>query len=112
MKCFCAPGEVYELKIEGEVSADPVWCAECMRNLDLEELPISHGLKTRLREWMLRYGEWIDWEKDRIVSNGIELEMIHNKQGKKLTEEVQKEIGEKYDVYFSPARMASTYHSI
>jgi hypothetical protein len=26
MHCFCEQKETYELKVEGDVGADPVWC--------------------------------------------------------------------------------------
>ena len=41
---------------------------------------------------MQAYGTWIDWEKDKIVPNGIELEAEHNQQGEKLTEKVKKKL--------------------
>jgi hypothetical protein len=111
MQCFCEGKETYELKIEADVVADPIWCNRCGCNLDLEDIPISNELKRELMEWAARYGEWIDWEKDELLPNGIEFEEEHNKQGAKLTEKVKKELGGKYKIKFSPSTSARLYAS-
>ena len=111
MNCLCDDGETYELKIEGDVGADPIWCDECMCNLELADLSLSSQLKSELWEWMRGYGVWIDWDKDQLVPNGIELEAAHNVLGKELTTKVQKEVEGKYIIRFSPSTMARTYHS-
>ena len=112
MNCFCDEGKTYELKIEGDLEgADPIWCDWCMCNLDLAELSLSSVLESELWDWMGSYGTWIDWDKDRILPNGIELEAAHNTQGKALTEKVKKELEGKYTIRFSPSTMARTYHS-
>ena len=112
MECFCDEEVTYSLKIEGDVGADPIWCNECMCNLELEDLSISDELKSRLWKWMRAYGTWIDWEKDKIVPNGIELEAEHNQQGEKLTEKVKREIDGKYKIRFSASTMARSYNSL
>jgi hypothetical protein len=109
MECFCEQKETYELKIEGDVGADPIWCNQCSCNLDIEDIPISNELKLELMEWVTRYGEWIDWDHDKLLSNGIELEEEHNKQGLNLTEKIKKELEGKYRIEFSPASMARSY---
>ncbi|WP_369668735.1 hypothetical protein [Thalassobacillus devorans] len=62
-----------------------------------------------LIKWIGKYGVWIDWDKDGIVPNAVELEEEHNKEGLKLTEKVQKELEGKYKVSFSPSTFAKTY---
>ena len=109
MRCLCKQKETYEIKVEGDVSADPIWCNKCYCNLDLEDIPISAELKLELMEWIRKYGEWIDWGKDRIVPNGIEMEEEHNKQGLNLTEKVKIELVGKYKVSFSPSTFARRY---
>jgi hypothetical protein len=109
MKCFCEQKETYNLKIEGDVGADPIWCNKCGCNLDFEEVPISNELKDQLMGWIMKYGDWIDWSKDKLVPNGVELEEEHNKIGRELTKKVKKELGEKYVIEFSPATMAESY---
>lgn len=101
--------ETYDLKIEGDVATDPIWCNQCGCNLDLDDIPISDDLKRELIGWVTRYGKWIDWDKDILVPNGIELEEEHNKQGAKLTEEVKKELGDKYKIRFFPSTSAKSY---
>ncbi|MRX73746.1 hypothetical protein GJU40_16515 [Bacillus lacus] len=109
MDCFCEEAEIYELKVEGDVGADPIWCNQCGCNLDLEYVPISNELKSELTEWITKYGEWINWDIDRIIPNGIEMEEEHIKQGAKLTEKVKEELLGKYRIKFSPSTMARSY---
>ena len=109
MHCFCDQKEAYELKIEGDVGTDPVWCNQCGSNFDLEDIPISNELKSELMEWGTQYGEWIDWDTDKLIPNGIEMEEEHNKQGANLSEKVKNELKEKYRIKFSPSSMARSY---
>lgn len=109
MKCLCDEGETTYVKIEGDMGADPIWCDFCMCNLDLEDFLLSDALADELWDWMREYGEWMNWDKDQFLPNGIELEEIHNLQGKALTEKVKKELEGKYSVRFSPSTMVSTY---
>lgn len=109
MKCLCKQEETKELKVEGDVGADPIWCNCCNCNLDIEDVQITLGLKSELIKWIERYGEWIDWDKDGIIPNGIKLEDEHNKQGLNLTNQVQKELHGQYKVSFSPSIFARRY---
>lgn len=70
MSCFCEEKETFNLKLEGDVGADPIWCDECYSNLDIDDIPISNNLKIKLTKWMQQYGEWIHWSKDVLRSNG------------------------------------------
>ncbi|SFJ30147.1 hypothetical protein SAMN04487936_101594 [Halobacillus dabanensis] len=109
MKCLCEQGVTNELKVEGDVGADPIWCNRCHCNLDIEEVPIELDLKLELMKWIKKYGDWMDWDEDKIVPSGVELEIEHNKKGWKLTEKVQKQLEGKYKVSFSPSTFANTY---
>lgn len=109
MHCFCEQKETYELKVEGDVGADPIWCYHCGCNFDLEDFLISNELKNELIEWVTRYGKWINWEKDKLIPNGIEMEEEHNKQGAKLTEKLKVELSGTYGIKFSLSTMARSY---
>ncbi|KYD02685.1 MULTISPECIES: hypothetical protein [Heyndrickxia] len=109
MRCFCENKETFDLKVEGDVDTDPIWCNQCGCNFDIEEVPISEDLKDELMKWAMQYGKWIDWSKDTLRSNGIELENEHNKLGHLLTDQVKKELGAKYKVSFSPSSSARMY---
>lgn len=109
MKCFCDSGATKELKIEGDVGADPVWCNRCGCNLNIEDIPISHELAEELSSWVMKYGEWIDWDKDRLLLNGIALEDEFNQEGIALTEKVRKELGDKYKIRYSLSTSARGY---
>jgi hypothetical protein len=111
MRCFCEQNQTYELKVEGDVDTDSIWCKKCGCNLDIEVVPISNDLKKELMEWGMKYGEWIDWSSDKLRPNGIELENKHNKLGQQLTEKVKKELGAEYKVGFSPSSSARRYAS-
>ncbi|WP_231735329.1 hypothetical protein [Gracilibacillus massiliensis] len=112
IRCLCKQRETKELKVEGDVGADPIWCNRCNCNLEIDEISISLGLKLELIHWMGKYGEWIDWDNDdEIVPNGLKLEDQHNKQGLKLTKQVQKQLEGQYIVVFSPSTFARRYAS-
>ncbi|WP_017186582.1 hypothetical protein [Alkalibacillus haloalkaliphilus] len=106
MKCLCDEQKTNDIKVEGDVGADPFWCHHCMCNLDSEEFPISIELRDELMKWILKYGEWINWSNDEVVSNGVELEEEHNRIGRLLTEKVKKELRGDYKVSFSPSTFA------
>lgn len=111
MKCYCELQETYKLKVEGDVGADPIWCSQCGCNFDLDDIPISNELKRKLSEWATRYGEWIDWDLDQIIENGVDIEEEHNRQGSYLTEKVKLELSGKYRIKFSPSSMGRSYAS-
>ena len=113
MRCgFCEEEKTFNLKVEGDVGADAIWCDECYCNFDIYDIPISNGLKERLAKWMQQYGEWIDWNKDVLCHNGLQMEDEHNKMGELLTVEVRKELGEEYKVRFSPSSSARMYANL
>ncbi|WP_068672134.1 hypothetical protein [Oceanobacillus sp. Castelsardo] len=109
MNCCCNNGETNDLKIEGDVGADPIWCNRCGRNLDIEDVPISASLQEELSSWAVRYGEWIDWELDKLLPNGTQLEDKFNRIGLVLTEKVKQEIGGNYKIKFIPSTSARFY---
>jgi len=74
-----------------------VWKCSC--NLDIEVIPFSTNLKSA----------WIDWVKDGIVPNVVELEEEYNKQGIKLTEKVRLKLAGTYKVSFSPSTFAKRH---
>ncbi|MGI8386909.1 hypothetical protein [Robertmurraya sp. P23] len=109
MKCNCEQKTCYEVKVEADVGADPLWCQKCGYNLDLDQFIFSMELKKELMKWMKQYGEWIDWDADKLVENGVKLEAKHNIEGERLTERVKKELGLAYRVIFSPSTVARSY---
>lgn len=109
MNCFCESGESNDLRIEGDVGADPIWCNRCGCNLDIEDFPISNGLQEELSYWVMKYGGWIDWDKDKLLPKGIEMEDVFNQIGVALTEKVKQELRDKYKVKYSPSSSARSY---
>lgn len=112
MRCFCERKETFDLKMEADVGADPIWCVECGCNLNLEDTPLSNELKKELIDWASMYGKWIDWNSDEIISNGIQMEEEHNRQGEILTEQTKQELGGKYRITFSPSTMGRSYKAL
>ncbi|MGE6753800.1 hypothetical protein ACQKFO_10145 [Rossellomorea sp. NPDC071047] len=112
MRCFCEQKETFDLKMEADVGADPIWCMECGCNLDLEDIPLSNDLKKELIDWASKYGKWIDWDSDKIIPNGIQMEEEHNRQGEILTESAEQELGGKYGITFSPSTMGGSYKTL
>ncbi|WP_246938828.1 hypothetical protein [Bacillus pinisoli] len=109
MKCDCEQQETCKLKVEGDVGADPIWCNQCGCNFELDDIPLSNELKRELSNWATQYGDWMDWELDQVIENGMEMEEVHNRKGAFLTEKVQSELWGKYKVKFSPSSMGRSY---
>lgn len=109
MKCSFCEEVTFHLKVEGDVGADAIWCDKCCCNLAIYDMPISNSLKKRLTAWTQQYGEWMDWSKDMLCSNGIQMEEEHNKTGELLTVEVRNELGDEYKVRFSPSSSTRMY---
>lgn len=108
MECFCEK-KSYELKVEGDMGADPIWCNRCGYNLDIVDIPISNELKRQLLEWQNIYGEWIDWDNEKLLPNGIEKEKEHNKRGVSLTDKIKSELVGEYKITFSASTMTGNY---
>jgi hypothetical protein len=109
LNCCCNSGKTNDLKVEGDVGADPIWCNRCGCNFDIEDVPISDRLADKLSYWATKYGEWIDWDIDKLLPNGIELEDEFNQMGLVLTEKVKQEIDSKYKIKFMPSTSAGFY---
>lgn len=43
------------------MSGNPIWFSRCGCNLDLDEISLSDELKEELSEWMVNYGNWINF---------------------------------------------------
>jgi hypothetical protein len=61
--------------------------------------------------WEMKYGDWIDWNTNKLLPTGIELEEEHNKQGLELTKKVKNELKGNYKIKFSPSTTARSYAS-
>lgn len=107
---LCGCQKIKQLKVEADISADPLWCARCYSNLNLEDFKIPNGLKQELQRWIYDYGTWIDWENDGIVPGGVLLEEQHNVRGIALTEKVKQVLEGQYEIVFSPSTFAKRNH--
>lgn len=93
------------LRIKAETCADPVWCAICGANLELDELPLSKGLINELWNWNLQYHRWLEEHNYDYSTLDLEFVIQHNDWGLKLTERVQVEIGSEFQVSFCPIKL-------
>ncbi|TYS55078.1 hypothetical protein FZC83_09020 [Rossellomorea marisflavi] len=112
MNCECVNGTPATIRIEGDVGADPIWCHSCGSNLEFEELALSDLLSKELAEWGKSYGEWIDWDSDKLRSGGIEMEEVFNQKGSELASRVKKELVGRFDSIYLPSTSARFYASI
>jgi hypothetical protein len=62
--------------------ADPVWCAGCKVNLDLDEMPVSDALKQEIEDWVKDYGHWIDWDNDVPKGEAVKVEEVFNQKSR------------------------------
>lgn len=112
LNCECVNGTPATIRIEGDVGADPVWCHSCGSNLELEGVGLSALLSRELDEWGQTYGEWIDWDHDKLRAGGIEMEEAFNQKGSGLASKVEKELVGRFDVTFMPSTSARFYASM
>lgn len=88
MDCGCKTTTT-KLLLEGEYGADPVWCAVCQYNIELDELPIDDSLMNELLQWGNSYGQWVDLEVGQFVAGGEEMQATHNQAGALLAKKLQ-----------------------
>ncbi|MFJ7735920.1 hypothetical protein ACIQ2D_06200 [Lysinibacillus sp. NPDC097287] len=101
MHCEHCKKQIITLIIEGDFGADPLWCGQCLANLELEELPLSEAIITELTTWMCDFGEWIDIENDSFIEGTEHLAEAHDKQGALLAQKVSAELGTGVTVKFN-----------
>lgn len=112
MDCCYKSGKTINLKLEGDIGSDPIWCKLCGCNLDSEDLPISKELANNLTNWAFQYGKWIDWEADKLLPYASEREKQFNENGLILTEKLQRELGVSYTVDYVPSLTVKMYERI
>ncbi|MFP3125632.1 hypothetical protein OH784_23390 [Ectobacillus funiculus] len=86
-------------KLEADFSADPIWCAECSYNFDLDDFPVSEGLKKELIRWAVAFQEVVDLYGSAPRQDAVK---AHNDWGRLLTAQVKSELGDGYKVIFHP----------
>lgn len=109
MNCLCNKGVSKMWKVEGDMSADPLYCQICGANLSVAELPISPTLADELISWSETYGTWIDWEHDTLYTHKLILEQMFNERGEELTKKLIVELGEDYDIIYVPSKSTSIF---
>lgn len=90
-------------KIEADFSADPIWCAKCSWNFDLDDFPLSEGLKKELIRWVLAFEKVVDLHGDCLKDTAFYQRVKnHNDWGEILTARVREELGDGYPIVFKP----------
>lgn len=103
MECGCNE-PTKKLLLEGEYGADPVWCAGCQYNIELDELPLNEEMQDALLDWGNAYGQWVDLEEGVFIEGGEQMEAEHNKQGEFLAKKLTLALNG-YHVQFNPSAM-------
>jgi hypothetical protein len=76
-------------KLEADFT-DPVWCANCGWNFDIEDLDISSELKNELTHWIMKYIK-IKNPHDTQIEKDL---LLHfNNWGEKLQIKLELELG-------------------
>lgn len=105
MEKICGCNKVVSLKVEADMGADPLWCAICNYNLDIEDIELPAQLTEDLFTWVNDFASWVDWELDTLIEGQEQVEEAHNQRGLQLTEDVKKVLKGQYEVTFSPSKM-------
>lgn len=95
MQCSCKE-KSYDLVLEADFGADPIWCKKCGYNLDIDDAPFSYELKKELDIWVQNYSETVLDESEYVY----EVSQKHNEIGLKLLEKAQKELCDKYSISY------------
>lgn len=96
MKCNCKE-QSYDLMLEADYGSDAIWCNKCGWNLDIYYIPLSQELKQELENWVENYSNSVVEESEYVY----EVSQQHNRNGLKLLEKVQNELGVKYTVSYN-----------
>lgn len=105
MEGICDCNKVVSLKVEADMGADPLWCAICNYNLDIEDIELPDQLTADLFAWVNDFASWVDWETDTLIEDQEAVEAAHNERGLQLTEIVKETLKGQYEVIFSPSKM-------
>ncbi|UOE75841.1 hypothetical protein [Parageobacillus thermoglucosidasius] len=94
-------------KLEVEIHADPIWCAKCGENLDIEDFPFSQELKEELFEWVSQYAKILEKSDygthiKKETRNAIK---EHNNKGLILFNKVKQELGENSNIEYVPTTL-------
>lgn len=92
MTKLCDCNELTAIHVAADYGADPLWCAVCHLNLDIEDFELSDSLSTDLMRWTNRFGEWLDLETDQLLDGGEALLELHNSEGQFLTKRLSSEL--------------------
>jgi hypothetical protein len=88
-------------KVEADF-ADPIWCAECNWNIDIDDLPISEELKKDFVKWEVEYQKEMSLLKEQESEHFQEFVSKHNDEGRRLAERLIRELGENISITFVP----------
>ena len=105
MECSCK--KTKHILFEADF-ADPIWCADCNMNLELDDLPVSEALKRRVERWTEGYGKWLDWKRDKLKLDAVKTEENFNNEGKLLSVAIQQELHD-FTITYRPSRLSSLY---
>ena len=91
------------LRVSAEYECWPLWQDEPPFNVDPGTLPISDGLRRRLREWSAKFALTLDEDYPPDSRFPTErLEMDFHAEGQALTRALQEELGQSVTVTYSP----------
>lgn len=96
--CFC--DETYDIVVEAEICADPIWCGTCNANLDLDEFPVPEGLKAELHQWNQAFDRHLVSQEYEGIMPSFSAWL--NAEGEKLTHKLNQSLPETYTVRYRP----------
>ncbi len=105
MECSCKKTKYILFEAD---FADPIWCADCNMNLDLDDFPVSAALKRRSRELDRRLWKIVDWKSDKLKPDAETIEENFNNEGKLLSVAIQQELHD-FTITYRPSRLSSLY---
>ena len=101
--CFCEK-QTTNVYIEGDF-ADPLWCSHCFANLEICEVA-SIELARQFHAWNQTYGAWYNFETDTFTSEAKALIDAFNREGQRLTNLLQQEVGSSLTIDYRSITLA------
>lgn len=98
--CNLTPKQFF---LEADYVADPIWCAKCRQNLDMDDFSTPKKLREKLIKWVKYFNKNFDFEK---ASNEQDQQFIeeYNRLGYVLATELEVVLGDGNVVDFVPLK--------
>lgn len=92
---------IRRIRLMADYQYFPLWEMDDVGDIDPNELPLSEETITRLLKWQKIYDETMNWDAPSMSNFASKEDLIDFEiEGINLWNELQKELGEDYQIYY------------